>query len=247
MKYLAIKNFERFQHYHDRIPPWIKLYNSLLDDYAFLQLGDAARSHLILLWLVASRHKNRIPNDPKYIASAIHARGKVDIAALVDGGFVVFTDDATPEQPASKTASPLLAPTLASCTESGDAEGEKRERERREEGEVGKSTPRRASRAIPLPPWATPLADRWISRVGDVTPVKMRRHLAAAVGVHGEAAVLRAIEAWVTARREAGKPCKLEWFADEVSVWVERTKPIVDPATGLLNERGMAAFAGGSR
>src|SRR5690606_19747530 len=33
--YLTVKNFERFQHYKDRNPPWIKLYNDLLDDYEF--------------------------------------------------------------------------------------------------------------------------------------------------------------------------------------------------------------------
>jgi DNA-binding NarL/FixJ family response regulator len=31
----SVKNFERFQHYKDRSPPWIKLYNELLDDYEF--------------------------------------------------------------------------------------------------------------------------------------------------------------------------------------------------------------------
>jgi len=33
MQFLAVKNFERFQHYKDRNPPWIKLHAAVLDDY----------------------------------------------------------------------------------------------------------------------------------------------------------------------------------------------------------------------
>ena len=32
---LRILNWEKFQHYKVRRPPWIKLHHSLLDDYAF--------------------------------------------------------------------------------------------------------------------------------------------------------------------------------------------------------------------
>ena len=225
MKYLSIKNFERFQHYHDRIPPWIKLYNALLDDYAFLQLGDAARAHLILLWLVASRHKNRIPFDAKYIASAIHATSRVDIQALIDGGFVTVTDDATAAQDASKIAST----PLAICTDSGDLEGEGEER-RGEESAA----------------WVSVVRQRWLLRVGRSTPTVLVRELGASVRLHGVDAILRAIDSYVDARASEAKPAKLAWFADEVALWVQRSAPIVDPATGLLTERGMAV-AGGAR
>ncbi len=63
MKTFSVKNFERFQHYKDRSPPWIKLYNELLDDYSFACLDDAAKFHLIAIWLLASRTDNRIPYD----------------------------------------------------------------------------------------------------------------------------------------------------------------------------------------
>ena len=61
MRYFRVKNFERFQHYKDRSPPWIKLYNDLLDDYAFTCLQDASKLHQILIWLVASRTGNKLP------------------------------------------------------------------------------------------------------------------------------------------------------------------------------------------
>ena len=32
---MRIKNWNRFQHFKDRKPPWIKLYRDILDDLAF--------------------------------------------------------------------------------------------------------------------------------------------------------------------------------------------------------------------
>jgi hypothetical protein len=128
VKYVAVKNFETFQHYGEkRTPPWIKLYNSLLDDYAFLQLGDVARSHLMLIWLVASRHKNRIPYDAKYISSAIHAK-RVDLASLIASGFLTIVEgDASA--------------ALADCSASAIAD---REGEQEEDGEKKQTPPPRA-------------------------------------------------------------------------------------------------------
>jgi hypothetical protein len=114
MMYLAVKNYERFQHYRDRLPPWIKLYNTLLDDYAFIELPETARIHLVLLWLVASRHENRIPYDLKYLTRAIHAKSRIDIPRLVEAGFLtVMEQDATTvvEHSASNGASTPLADT----------------------------------------------------------------------------------------------------------------------------------------
>lgn len=120
--YIAVKDFERFQHYKGRTPPWIKLYNALLDDYRFLQLSDAARGQLVLMWLVASRHANRIPNDATYIAEAIHCKSKLQLDVLIAAGWLsVVTDVALAEckQDASKP--------LASCPTSAipEVEGEK--------------------------------------------------------------------------------------------------------------------------
>lgn len=125
VKFIAVKNFDAYQHYKNRVPPWIKLYNTLLDDYAFLQLSDASRSHLMLLWLVASRHKNRIPYDAKYIAGAIHARGKVDLAGLIASGFLSVVDG---------DASNVLAECEHPVSNLAIAERE-REEERETEGE----------------------------------------------------------------------------------------------------------------
>ena len=45
--FFSVTNYDSQQHYKDRGPTWIKLYNRLLDDYGFAQLPDAAKWHLI--------------------------------------------------------------------------------------------------------------------------------------------------------------------------------------------------------
>lgn len=92
---LAVKDFDRFQHYKDRRPAWIKLYNDLLDDYAFTCLPDASKWLAVGLWLLASRHENRIPNDPKWIARMVHASEPVDLKPLINAGFIAVLDDAS--------------------------------------------------------------------------------------------------------------------------------------------------------
>jgi hypothetical protein len=84
LKTFRVKNFERFQHYKDRSPPWIKLYNELLDDYDFGRLRDASKMHLIAIWLLASRSENKIPYDPEWIARRINATDAIDLDGLLN-------------------------------------------------------------------------------------------------------------------------------------------------------------------
>lgn len=123
IRFLAVRNYARLQHYRDRAPLWIKFYARLLDDYEFQQLREVQQRHLMLLWLLASRHDNRIPNDPKWIAKAIHARSTVDIDGLIASGWLADAD---------APASNLLAEPEQNAT-APRARGEERERRDREE------------------------------------------------------------------------------------------------------------------
>jgi len=121
MSFFSVKNYEQFQHYKDRSPPWIKFYNSVLDDYDFTSLPDASRSHLVAIWLLASRTNNRIPYDSEWVRMAIKATTKVDLGLLEKAGFIIK------EQPCSET--------LATCSQVARPEREteeEREREKRE-------------------------------------------------------------------------------------------------------------------
>ena len=51
---LKVKNWETFQHYKNRNPPWIRLYRGLLDDIEFNSLSGNAAKHLVMIWLVAA-------------------------------------------------------------------------------------------------------------------------------------------------------------------------------------------------
>lgn len=53
---IKIRNWDSFQHYKNRNPPWIRLYARLLDDPELYELSDRAARILPLLWLIASRH-----------------------------------------------------------------------------------------------------------------------------------------------------------------------------------------------
>jgi hypothetical protein len=51
---MKIKNWEKFQHYKDRNPPWIKLHNELQNDPDWHELSGDAAKLLINLWMIAS-------------------------------------------------------------------------------------------------------------------------------------------------------------------------------------------------
>lgn len=122
MKTFTVKNFERFQHYKDRAPPWIKLYNELLDDYEFGCLPDASKMHLIAIWLLASRSENKIPFDPEWVGRRINANTTVDLDLLARSGFIVVDQEL---RNAEQVASKPLAECLPREREEGEVEKRK--------------------------------------------------------------------------------------------------------------------------
>ena len=55
---LKIKGWEKFQHFKNRRPPWIKLYRDLIDDPEWFALDPQSSKILIMLWLIASESQN---------------------------------------------------------------------------------------------------------------------------------------------------------------------------------------------
>jgi hypothetical protein len=88
MKFLHVKNWEQFQHYKKRNPPWIKLHRALLDDYDFCGLPDAAKCHLLLIWAYASQNNGMVPVDVPFLERKISCTG-IDLDLLVQSGFLV--------------------------------------------------------------------------------------------------------------------------------------------------------------
>jgi hypothetical protein len=109
VKYLAIRNWESFQHYKDRDPTWIKVYGRLLDDAEFLALPEAAQAQLIKLWLIASRCRNRITNSKAFLQHSLHCR-RLYINELLEAGFLEPADQI--EERTEKWASRYVAPDV---------------------------------------------------------------------------------------------------------------------------------------
>jgi len=87
-KYFRVRNWETYQHYKDRNPPWIKLYNYLLEDYDFSQLSDNSKLHLMLIWMLASRMENTMPYDANWIKSKIDVNSKVNLNELLEHNYI---------------------------------------------------------------------------------------------------------------------------------------------------------------
>lgn len=115
--YFKVRNFEKFQHYKDRNPPWIKLYNHILEDYDFSKLQDLTKLQLILIWLLASRLNNKIPYDSDWVRQKIGCKSKPNLKELEKMMFIeVFHDDDS---------------VLADCTQDDDREREKIKEEKK--------------------------------------------------------------------------------------------------------------------
>jgi hypothetical protein len=130
MAYLCIPNWDEFQHYKDRSPPWIKLHNQLLEDYEFECMPDASKAHLLCIWLLASRTGNKIKADSEWIGRKIGATDPVDIDIMIRSGFLQLNqEDGDRLQDASKA--------LQEVEQNACLEGEREQS--RAEGEESKS------------------------------------------------------------------------------------------------------------
>ncbi len=58
---LTVKCWQKFQHYKDRAPPWIKLYRDLLDDLDWHELRGEDAKALIMMWIIASENDGALP------------------------------------------------------------------------------------------------------------------------------------------------------------------------------------------
>ncbi len=121
MERIRVVNWEKFQHYGARrAPPWIRVYNSLIDKYEWGRLSDASKAHLIGIFLLASRYQNSIPADARFIADRIQAKTPIDLDELMAQGFIEHC--------------PEVEETLAPCGQNASPE-ERRTEEIRGEGE----------------------------------------------------------------------------------------------------------------
>jgi hypothetical protein len=94
MKYLTVKNWNQFQHYGKRNPPWIKLHRAILDDYSFCALPDQAKAHLMLIWLYASQNNGAVPHDIPFLERKLSITS-LNLEQLIESGFLVIQSSAS--------------------------------------------------------------------------------------------------------------------------------------------------------
>lgn len=113
---LKPKNWEKFQHYKQRCPPWIKVYRTLLDDRDFMCLPVASKALAMMLWLLASEHSDGIiegvPADWAFRLRMTDNELLAALKPLIDNG--MFSDASN---------------VLAECLQGACPETENRERE----------------------------------------------------------------------------------------------------------------------
>lgn len=117
---LTPKDWDTFQHYKDRSPPWIKLHKTLLNNFEFRCLPDASRALAPLLWLLASEYENGVIDaSEEKLCFRLHLTKKElyeSIHPLVESGFFAIEQDAST--------------TLAPCKQNARLEREEREGEK---------------------------------------------------------------------------------------------------------------------
>jgi hypothetical protein len=71
---MVIKNWQEFQHFKNRNPPWIKVYKKLLDDPEWFALSGADAKILVMLWLIASQDESKSGQLPSVNKLAFRLR-----------------------------------------------------------------------------------------------------------------------------------------------------------------------------
>ncbi len=113
----SVKNWERFQHYKDRDPPWVKLYRDLLTSESWVLGTDLSRVVQVASTLLAPRYSNQIPLRFDLLKRVMsleckEAEFERAIRHLVNTGFLEIQGVTEPQKVVEQSAST----TLATCT-----------------------------------------------------------------------------------------------------------------------------------
>ena len=86
-RWIVIPNWERFQHYKDRVPPWIKLHLELSDKDEWRRLTLAERGLLCSIWITYARTRGvvRASELPAFVRASTRQK---QLTSLSDAGFI---------------------------------------------------------------------------------------------------------------------------------------------------------------
>ena len=91
MKYIVIEEWNKFQHYTKRNPPWIKLYSKLLEDDDFDEMPDDSKLLYFCLLMFASRRGNKVKLNFPFLQKRLPMTSEIKqstIQPLIDAKFI---------------------------------------------------------------------------------------------------------------------------------------------------------------
>lgn len=118
MQFIRVINWERYQHYKDRNPTWIKLYQDFITSETWVTGDDASRTLAIVCMVLAAKTDNKIPANPAYFRRVAYLNADPDFSPLLATHFIEVVDE-----------NGIASNSLAGCYQHASPE---REREKRE-------------------------------------------------------------------------------------------------------------------
>lgn len=105
-RWIVIHNWDRYQHYNDRRPVWIKLYTELLGNPRYCALTLTQRGILSGLLLMYAESDAEIPLDTAWLSRRLNGRiTNAQLKGLNHAGFIEFSAS-KPLAPRYQGASP---------------------------------------------------------------------------------------------------------------------------------------------
>jgi hypothetical protein len=118
MNFIRIVEWEKYQHYKDRNPPWIKLHRELMTSNTWVSVDDASRVLAIAIMMLAAATGNKIPANPAYVKRVAYLNSDPDFSPLAEVGFIEIVDE---------NGNVASAPIATASTKQADARPEKRQ------------------------------------------------------------------------------------------------------------------------
>jgi len=88
-QWIVVRNWEKFQHYKDAWPVWIKFHTGLLHDSRFLELPESTRLLLAQLWLLYATSRAQVPHSTRWLSRQLNQKVMTpQLKRLIHEGFI---------------------------------------------------------------------------------------------------------------------------------------------------------------
>ena len=88
-EYIHVEGWDKFQHYKDRWPAWIKVHTDLHHRDEFLSLQPGARAVLISIWIEYAASNRQVPFDTRKLSRRFNMRvTSAQLDSLIQAGFI---------------------------------------------------------------------------------------------------------------------------------------------------------------